>query len=106
MAMDAALDKQAEDILMLDIHEVSAFADYLVICTAESQRQTRAISDEIDRVLGEAGIHQLRQEGKSDSGWVLLDFGDVIVHVFAPDERQYYDLESLWSTGTPVVRIL
>ena len=86
MAMDAALDKQAEDILMLDIHEVSAFADYLVICTAESQRQTKAISDEIDRVLGQAGI--------------------VIVHVFAPDERQYYDLESLWSTGTPVVRIL
>ncbi len=106
MAMDAALEKQAEDILMLDVREVSSYADYLVICTAESKRQTKAISEEVDRVLDEVGVRLYRQEGDAESGWVLLDFGDAVVHVFAPDERGYYDLESLWSSGTPVVRIL
>ena len=90
---------------MLDIRQSSYFADYFVICSAESGRQLRAVCDEVTRVLGEHGIDLYRQEGKAESGWVLLDYGDVIVHVFGPSERDYYDLERLWSTATPVVRI-
>lgn len=105
-AVGAALDKQAADILMLDIRQVSYFADYFVICSAESDRQIGAICDEIKEVLGKEGITFHRREGGMDSGWVLLDFGQVIVHVFAPSQREYYELEQLWGKATPVVRIL
>ena len=105
-AVEAALDKQAADILMLDIRQASYFADYFVICSADSDRQIGAICDEIDEVLGKEGISYHRREGSVDSGWVLLDFGQVIVHVFAPSQREYYELEQLWSKATSVVRIL
>jgi ribosome-associated protein len=104
--MEAALDKQATDILMLDIRQLTSFADYFVICSAGSDRQISAICDEIDEVLGKAGVSLYRREGTEDSGWVLFDFGQVIVHVFAPSQREYYDLEQLWSKATPVIRIL
>ena len=104
--MEAALDKQATDILMLDIRQWSSFADYFVICSAESDRQINAICDEIDGVLSKEGINIYRQEGSADSGWVLLDFGAVIVHVFDETTREYYDLEQLWDKATPVIRIL
>jgi len=105
-AVGAALDKQAVDILMLDIRQISYFADYFVICSADSERQIHAICDEIDEVLSREGIKLYRREGNEDSGWVLLDFGAVIVHVFATPQREYYDIEKLWSEATPVVRIL
>lgn len=105
-AMEAALDKQAADILMLDIRQVSSFTDYFVICSANSDRQIQAICDEIDEVLERESISLSRCEGSRDSGWVLLDFGQVIVHVFDPQQRKYYELESLWGKATPVVRIL
>jgi ribosome-associated protein len=104
--MEAALDKQAVDILMLDIRQVTSFADYFVICSAESERQIDAICDGIDAVLSQDGINIYRREGSADSGWVLLDFGSVIVHVFDQTTRQYYDLEQLWEKATPVIRIL
>ncbi len=91
---------------MLDIRNVSSFADYFVICSAESDRQIKAICDGIDEVLSDGGIKAYRREGNADSGWILLDFGPVIVHVFAPTQREFYDLEELWSKGIPVVRIL
>ena len=91
---------------MLDIRQTSSFADYFVICSAESNRQMQAVCDEIESVLGKEGINVYRREGNLDSGWMLLDFGEVIVHVFAPSQREYYELERLWSKGTPVVRIL
>ncbi len=103
--MEAALDKQAADILMLDIRNASYIADYFVICSAESNRQMKAICEEIDRVLAGEGINVYRREGNEDSGWILLDFGEVIIHVFAPSQREFYELETLWSEGTPVVRI-
>lgn len=105
-AVGAALDKQAADILMLDIRQLSYFADYFVICCADSDRQVQAICDEIHEVLGKEGISSRRREGSVDSGWVLLDFGQVIVHVFAPSQREYYELEELWGKATPVIRIL
>ena len=105
-AVEAALDKQAADILMLDIGHIAYFADYFVICSADSDRQIRAICDEIDDVLSREGIKLYRQEGSEDSGWVLLDFGPVVVHVFATPQREYYEIEKLWGEETPVVRIL
>jgi ribosome-associated protein len=104
-AVEVASDKQALDIILLDIRGLSGFADYFVICSGETERQIRAISEGIDEVLGKEGASLHRREGTTDSGWILLDFGDVIVHVFAPRERQYYQLDKLWSKATPVVRI-
>jgi ribosome-associated protein len=104
--MEAALDKQAVDILMLDIRQLTSFADYFVICSGESDRQIKAICDEIDEALCGQGAKICRREGSADSGWVLLDFGPVIVHIFDQTTREYYDLEDLWSKATPVIRIL
>ncbi len=98
-------DKQAEDILLLDIRNVASFADYFVIASAPTVRQIQAILEAVDEELGGNGVKPMGHEGKPDSGWVLLDYGDVIVHLFAPQERAFYDLEGLWHTGTPVVRI-
>ena len=104
-AVEAALDKQAADILMLDISQISHFSDYFVICTADSERQIHAICDAIDDALSREGSKLYRREGKEDSGWVLLDFGQVIVHVFSTPQREYYSIEDLWGEATPVVRI-
>lgn len=105
-AVEAALDKQAADILMLDIRPVSYYADYFVICSADSERQLHAVCDAVEEALSEIGVKRYRREGKEDSGWVLLDFGQVVVHVFSAPEREYYDIERLWGDATPVVRIL
>ncbi len=82
-----------------------SFADYLVICSGESERQIRAIFDEVTHTLKAGGIRPHHHEGTSDSGWLLLDFGDVIVHIFAPLEREFYQLDELWSQAKPIVRI-
>lgn len=103
--MDTASEKQAVDILMLDIREMSAFADYFVICSAETQRHMEALCRDIDEALAKNNVSIRSREGAPDSGWVLLDFGPVIVHVFAPQEREFYQLERLWSRAMPVVRI-
>lgn len=103
--MDTASEKQAVDILMLDIREMSAFADYFVICSAETQRHMEALCRDIDEALAKNSVSIRSREGAPDSGWVLLDFGPVIVHVFAPREREFYQLERLWSRAMPVVRI-
>ena len=91
---------------MLDIRGVSLIADYFVICTAGSERQTSAILKDLgEKVLEEFGRKPLHTEGKSDSGWVLLDYGDVIVHIFSPTQRSFYNLDQLWATATPIVRL-
>lgn len=104
-AAEAASEKQASDIVLLDIREVCGFADYFLICSGETERQIRAIYEEIERVLKEEGVTPHHTEGTPDSGWLLLDFSDIIVHIFAPFEREYYQLDELWSAATPVVRI-
>ena len=91
--------------MMLDMREVSTFADYFVICSGESKRQIEAVCDEIRRVLDEEGVALQHREGSVDSGWILMDFGGVITHIFAPSEREYYQLERLWSRATPLIRI-
>ena len=104
-AVEAASDKQASDIVLLDTQRVCSFADYFVICSGESARQIKTIYDEVEHVLRKEGISPHHREGTVDSGWLLLDFGDVIVHIFAPLERGYYQLDELWGEATPVVTI-
>ncbi|HEY5640806.1 MAG TPA: ribosome silencing factor [Dehalococcoidia bacterium] len=103
---DILSEKQAEDILLLDISNVSSFADYFVIASAGSDRQIDAILESIDEELRKAEkIRPRGREGTPETGWVLLDYGDVIVHIFGTEERSYFDLESLWASAAPVVRI-
>jgi len=104
-AVEAAADKQAVDILLLDARKVCSFADYFVICSGESDRQISAIYDEVGHRLKNEGVLPHHHEGTTDSGWLLLDFGDTIVHIFAPVEREFYQLDELWSKATPVLRI-
>ncbi len=103
--VDLLSDKQGEDILLLDIHNVVLFADYFVIASAENPRQMQALCDAIDQGLAEDGVKPYGREGEAKSGWVLLDYGDTIVHLFGREERTFYDLEGLWHEATPVVRI-
>jgi len=99
-------DKKGSDIVLLDIRRVSLLADYFVICSGASERQVKAILDEIlEKVKKEAGIGPLSVEGVPSSGWVLIDYGSVIVHIFVPSLREYYSLEKLWSGATMVVRV-
>ncbi|MGZ3645918.1 MAG: ribosome silencing factor [Ktedonobacteraceae bacterium] len=102
-AVDIASDKKASDVILLDIREVTTFADYFVICTGNNRRQIQAIADAIDEQLGEQGAKVLHQEGVAESGWLLLDVGDVIVHILGTKEREYYRLERLWNEAKTVV---
>ena len=104
-AAEAASEKQAIDIVMLDARQVCSFADYFVICTGDSNRQIEAVWQEINKVLKEQGIASHHSEGTAESGWVLLDFGDVVIHIFGIAERDYYQLDRLWDKAVPIVRI-
>jgi ribosome-associated protein len=104
-AAEAASEKQAADIVMLDMRGLCTFADYFVICSGDTHRQIKAIYEAIQEVLGGKGVVPHRREGSVDSGWILMDFGDVIIHIFASREREYYRLERLWSKATPLIRI-
>ncbi len=103
--VDLLADRQAEDIALLDVRRVLSFADYFVIATATTPRHMRALVASLAKELPKGGPRRVQSEGSLDSGWVLLDYGDVIVHLFAPELREYYALEELWEAATPVVRI-
>ena len=90
---------------MLDTGKVSTIADYFVIATAESERQANAILDEVEKKMKSRRKHPLSIDGEAASGWVLIDYGSVIVHLFDPGTRDYYDLEDLWNNAPTVVRI-
>ena len=104
-AVEAASEKQASDVVLLDVARICSFASYFVICSGESARQLAAIQDAVEEALKGEGLRPHHREGDLDSGWLLLDFGDVIVHIFAAAEREYYRLDELWSQAVPVVRI-
>ena len=106
LVVDVASDKLASDIVMLDVRRVASFADYFVIMSADSSRQIQALEEDITRALKEENVRQYHREGIPSSGWILLDFSNVIVHIFGPEERSFYDLERLWSQAPQVVRIL
>lgn len=98
-------EKKGEDIHLLDIHENSVLADFFVICTGTSERMVRALMNEVeDEVKSRFGLNA-RVEGEAMAGWVLADYGSVIVHIFSPDRRAYYSLEELWSEAKTILRL-
>ncbi len=106
LVVDVASDKLASDIVMLDVRRVASFADYFVIMSADSARQIEGLEEDITRALKEENVRHFHREGIPSSGWVVLDFSNVIVHIFGPEERSFYDLERLWSLAPQVVRVL
>jgi ribosome-associated protein len=103
--VDLAEDKKAADIVLLEIAPLTTVADYLVLCSGGSERQLGAIADGITEGLKADGFRILSREGAPDSHWILLDAGAVIVHVFAPPERDFYALERLWAEAKTVLRV-
>lgn len=95
-AARAAAAKQAEHITILDVHGLIVITDYFVICSGATERQVRTIVEEIEKALRDLGRKPVRREGESERRWVLLDYVDLVVHVFTEQEREYYDLERLW----------
>jgi ribosome-associated protein len=102
-AADTASDKKASDVLLLDVRDITTIADYFIICSASNARQIQAIAEAIDEELGKQGARLLNREGVADSGWILLDFGDVIIHIFGAQEREYYRLERLWGEAKTIL---
>lgn len=96
VAARAAAAKQAEDVAILDVHDLIVITDYFVICSGQSEPQVKTIVEEVEKAVRELGERPIRREGEADNRWVLLDYIDVVVHVFAEEEREYYDLERLW----------
>jgi ribosome-associated protein len=97
LAARAASDKRATDIVAMDVAELLVVTDYFVICTGNTDVQVKAIADEVeDRLREEADIKPIGREGLPEAKWVLLDYGDLVVHVFQPEERDFYRLEKLW----------
>lgn len=101
-AVKAADDKKAEDIVALNMKGISLVADYFIICHGNSDRQVQAIASEIKEKVQEKGFIVKRMEGYEEARWILVDIGDVVVHVFHRDERTYYNLERLWGDATAV----
>ena len=96
IAARAATEKKATDLVVLDLREVASFTEYFLICTGASKRQVQAISNSVEESLLESAKRPLHIEGYSSAEWILLDYGDFIVHVFSQASRRFYDLERLW----------
>ena len=95
--------KKGNNIVILDVSENTTYADFFVIASGNSDRQVQTLSEEVDEVLHKEGVRLINQEGKN-SGWVLLDFGDIIVHIFLEEQRRHYNIEKLWSDSIKVER--
>jgi len=101
-AARAASAKQASRVVILDVRELIVITDYFVIASGSSDRQVKTILEEVDKALRLLGVRPVRTEGEPEAGWVLLDYIDAVVHVFAEEEREYYDLERLWRDAPKV----
>jgi len=104
--VEIASDKKGNDIVLLRTAELTTMADFFVIASGRSDRQVQALAGAIVDELRKEGIRPLGSEGRASSRWVLLDYGAVIVHIFAPEEREFYGLERLWSKAAQVVRVV
>lgn len=102
LAIKALEDKKAEDIRVIDIGNVSVIADYFIIASGTNRSQIQALSDHVEEVLGRAGLPTKQVEGYDTANWVLLDLGDIIVHIFDKENRLFYDLERIWRDGKQV----
>ena len=103
--VDALAEKKGEKIVLLDIQELASFADYFIICSGTSDRMLNALADAVvDSAKRQHGL-KARIEGKPDFGWIVVDCGDIIVHLFSPSQRDYYSLEKLWDKGKTILRL-
>ncbi|HIZ81321.1 MAG TPA: ribosome silencing factor [Candidatus Mediterraneibacter pullistercoris] len=102
IAYDALVDKKGEDIKIIDITGISVLADYFIIANGNSDNQVSALVDNVEEELHKAGYELKQREGRTNSSWILLDFGDIIVHVFDRENRLFYDLERIWKDGKDI----
>lgn len=106
LLVDTILDKKGGDIILLDIRDEATFTDFFLICSGDSDRQLSALAENIAKdAKNKAGTLPWGTEGEPSAGWVLLDYGDLIVHLFDPERRKYYNLEQLWSDSHVVLRM-
>lgn len=104
--VEIASDKLATDIVLLDIRSIATVADYFVVASTASERQMQAVVRDLEQTLrNDDGVRPLRIEGQASSGWVLIDYGDVVVHLFSAEQRGFYRLEELWAAAVPLVRM-
>ena len=92
-------DKKAQDITVLDVGQMTVITDYMVIASGRSALQVKALADDVDDAMAEDGVSLRAKEGNAEGRWIVLDYGSVLVHIFHPEERQYYHLERLWEDG-------
>ncbi len=102
VAISALEEKKADDIRVIDISQVSVIADYFIIANGNNRNQIQTLSDTVEEALGRAGYPMKQKEGYSNANWVLLDFGDVIIHIFDKENRLFYDLERIWRDGKTI----
>lgn len=99
LAIQALEDKKADDIKVIDISDVSTIADYFIIASGKNRSQIQAMCDNVDEALGRAGVSIKQTEGYKNANWILMDYGDIIVHIFDTENRLFYDLERIWRDG-------
>ena len=102
LAYHALEEKKADNITMIDIEQVSTLADYFIIASGKNRNQIQAMADEVDEVLGRAGYEVRHKEGYQTANWILLDYGDLVIHIFDTQNRRFYDLERIWRDGKAV----
>ena len=104
LAIQALEDKKAEDLTVIDISHVSVVADYFIIASGNNRNQVQALSDYVDEKLGRAGYENRQVEGYTTANWILMDYKDIIVHVFSKEDRAFYDLERIWRDGKQITK--
>ena len=99
MAVNAMEDKKANDIKIIDIEKISTLADYFIIASGTNRNQVQAMADEVEEKLGRAGVEPKHIEGYASANWILMDYGDIVIHIFDEENRLFYDLERIWRDG-------
>lgn len=98
-------EKKGENIVLMDIHEVASFADFFIVCSGSSNRMLNALADSVEEEARHATKRPIRVEGSADYGWMVVDCGDIVIHLFSPSQRDYYRLEELWERGKVIVKM-
>ncbi len=104
IAVDALEDKKGENTTIIDIGELTALADYFIIANGHNRNQVQAMADNVEEMLGKAGYEPKSIEGYKSAGWILLDYRDVVIHIFSEEDRDFYDLERIWRDGRKISR--
>lgn len=103
--VNALEEKKGEDILLLDLKDLASFTDYFIICNGTTDRMLNALADTLLKDMRKVFKKRGRKEGEAREGWLIVDYGDIIVHLFSPDQREYYHLEELWNEGKILLRL-